>query len=37
MTVSLTKQIKEQAEHANEIDVDSKKYKMELERMKEEV
>ncbi len=37
MTSTLTKQIRDQAEHANEVDVETKKLKMELERKKEEV
>ena len=32
MTSTLTKQIRDQAEHANEVDVETKKLKMELER-----
>ena len=36
MTTSLAKQIRDQAEHANEVDVESKKLLMELNRQKEE-
>jgi len=37
MTTSMTKQIRDQAEHANEVEVESKKLKMELDRQKDEV
>lgn len=37
MTSTLNKQIKEQADRANEIDVESKKLKMEISRQKDEV
>jgi hypothetical protein len=37
MTSTLTKQIKEQADRATEIDVESKKLKMEIARQKDEV
>jgi len=33
----MTKQIRDQAEHANEVEVESKKLKMELDRQKDEV
>ena len=36
MTSTLNKQIKEQADRANEIDVESKKLKMEIVRQKDE-
>lgn len=32
MTNSMTKQIRDQAEHANEVEVESKKLKAELDR-----
>ena len=37
MTNSMTKQIRDQAEHANEVEVESKKLKAELDRQKDEV
>lgn len=37
MTTTLNKQIKEQADRANEIDIESKKLKMEISRQKDEV
>ena len=37
MTTTLTKQIKDQAERANEVDVETKKLKQEIVRQKEEV
>jgi hypothetical protein len=37
MTTTLNKQIKEQADRANEIDIESKKLKMEVSRQKDEV
>lgn len=37
MTTTLNKQIQEQADRANEIDVESKKLKMEIVRQKDEV
>lgn len=37
MTTTLTKQIKDQAERANEVDVETKKLKQEITRQKEEV
>ena len=33
----MLKQIRDQAEHANELDVETKKLKMELSRQKDEV
>ena len=37
MTTTLNKQIKEQAERANEIDIETKKLKMEIVKQKDEV
>jgi hypothetical protein len=37
MTTTLNKQIKDQADRANEIDIESKKLKMEVSRQKDEV
>jgi predicted RNase H-like nuclease (RuvC/YqgF family) len=37
MTSTLQKQIKEQGDRANEIDIESKKLKMEIARQKDEV
>lgn len=34
---SMLKQIRDQAEHANELDIETKKLKMELSRQKDEV
>lgn len=36
MTTTLAKQIRDQAEHANEVDVESNKLSMELNRQREE-
>jgi hypothetical protein len=36
LTTTLSKQVRDQAEHANEVDVESKKLKMELERQRDE-
>ena len=37
MTTTLTKQIKDQAERANEVDVETKKLKQEISRQKDQV
>ena len=37
MTTTLTKQIKDQAERANEVDVETKKLKQEISRQKDSV
>lgn len=36
LTTTLAKQVRDQAEHANEVDVECKKLKMELERQRDE-
>lgn len=36
MQSALSKQIKDQADHANEIEIDCKKQEMELQRLREE-
>ena len=36
LTTTLAKQVRDQAEHANEVDVESKKLKLELERQRDE-
>jgi hypothetical protein len=36
LTTTLAKQVRDQAEHANEVDVESKKLKIELERQRDE-
>jgi len=36
LTTTLAKQVRDQAEHADEVDVESKKLKLELERQRDE-